>query len=123
MIQEASQCPVGLPYDISKDRCSSGNMDTMQGFLQEVRYERDDQGNFRSVMLNPVSQINHLAPELYGNFVDRGCSIVSISEAQYTDLNQIPPENSVFKIVCTDCFPSVYNASQGQLLQCLCPGF
>ncbi|KAL4511145.1 hypothetical protein ABPG73_008223 [Tetrahymena malaccensis] len=125
MIQEASQCPVGLPYDISKDRCSSGNMDTMQGFLQEVRYERDDQGNFRTAMLNPFSNIiNHLPPEIYGKFVDRGCSIVSNNDGQqYTDLNQTPPESSQFKMICTDCFPSVFNGPSGQQLQCLCPGF
>ncbi|KAL4511147.1 hypothetical protein ABPG73_008225 [Tetrahymena malaccensis] len=121
MIQEASQCPVGLPFDISKNRCSSGDMNTIEGLLQEVRYERDDQGNFRAVILNPSPDYNHLPPEFDGNFVDRGCSIASYP--QYPDLNQPPPENSYFKIICTDCFPSVFNAPQGQQLQCLCPSF
>ncbi|KAL4474483.1 hypothetical protein ABPG72_016161 [Tetrahymena utriculariae] len=123
-MKEASQCPVGLPYQTSKDRCSSGNMDKMAGFLQEVRYERDNQGNFRTVLLNPLSSLNHLPPEFHGNFVDRGCSIAtSSSGAQYTDLNQSPPDNSLFKMICTDCIPSVHDTPKGKQLQCLCPGF
>ncbi|KAL4511143.1 hypothetical protein ABPG73_008221 [Tetrahymena malaccensis] len=119
-LQEASQCPVGLPFEISKQRCSSGKMDTLVGLLQEVRYERDDQGNFRTVLLNPQKN----PPEFYGNWVDRGCSIAQNSNIpQYTDLNQLPPDFSRFKMICTDCIPSLYNAPEGTLLNCLCPGF
>ncbi|KAL4511148.1 hypothetical protein ABPG73_008226 [Tetrahymena malaccensis] len=103
MMQEASQCPIGLPFDISKNRCSSGDMNTTDGLFQEVRYERDDQDEF------------------FGNFVNRGCSIASMSP--YTDLNQPPPESTYFKMVCTDCFPFVYDAPHGQQIQCICPSF
>ncbi|KAL4474479.1 hypothetical protein ABPG72_016157 [Tetrahymena utriculariae] len=124
MLQEASQCPVGLPFDISKNRCSSGNMDKVEGMLKEVRYERDDKGNFRTVLLNPLSRINKGEPEYYGNWVDRGCSLAQGNrDPQYNDFNQIPPDYSKFKMICTDCIPTLYNAKGAQLLQCLCPAF
>ncbi|KAL4511146.1 hypothetical protein ABPG73_008224 [Tetrahymena malaccensis] len=123
-LKETSQCPVDLPIETSKSRCSSGDMSTILGFLQEVRYERDENGNFRAIMQNLSPEETHLPPQFYGNFVDRGCSIVqSPLTPQYTDLNQIPPNDSVFKMICTDCVPTIYNAPQGKQLQCLCPGF
>ncbi|KAL4511154.1 hypothetical protein ABPG73_008232 [Tetrahymena malaccensis] len=121
VMQEASQCPVGLPSEISASRCSSGDMNTMDGLVQEVRYERDDQGNFRTVMQNAFAYYNKLPNEFYGNFVDRGCSIASMYP--YTDLNQPPPELTYFKMVCTDCYPVVYDAPYGQQFQCVCPSF
>ncbi|KAL4511151.1 hypothetical protein ABPG73_008229 [Tetrahymena malaccensis] len=121
VMQEASQCPVGLPFEISANRCSSGDMSTTDGLVQEVRYERDDQGNFRAIMVNALAQYNKLPDEFFGNFVDRGCSIASMYP--YTDLNQPTPEKTYFKMVCTDCFPVVYEAPFGQQLQCVCPVF
>ncbi|KAL4511161.1 hypothetical protein ABPG73_008239 [Tetrahymena malaccensis] len=124
MFKEASQCPVGLSFDDSKNRCSSGNMDKWEGILKEVRYERDDKGNFRTVMQNPFPNINKEPPQFYGTWADRGCSIAQDpQDPQYTNFNQIPPENSKFKMICTDCIPTVYNAPGGRLLQCLCPAF
>ncbi|KAL4511159.1 hypothetical protein ABPG73_008237 [Tetrahymena malaccensis] len=124
MLQEASQCPVGLPFDISKNRCSSGNMDKVEGLLKEVRYERDDKGNFRTVLMNPLYRINKGESEYYGTWVDRGCSIAQDNrDPQYNDFNQIPADYSKFKMICTDCIPTLYNAQGGQLLQCLCPAF
>ncbi|KAL4511157.1 hypothetical protein ABPG73_008235 [Tetrahymena malaccensis] len=124
MLQEASQCPVGLPFDISKSRCSSGNMSDLVGVIDEVRYERDDQGNFRAVMLNPLPTLNHLPLDFQGTWADRGCSIAqSPAGPQYTDLNQFPPDFTIFKMICTDCVPTIYDVSGGKLLNCLCPGF
>ncbi|KAL4474478.1 hypothetical protein ABPG72_016156 [Tetrahymena utriculariae] len=124
MFKEASQCPVGLSFDDSKNRCSSGNMDKWEEILKEVRYERDDKGNFRTVMQNPFPNINKEPPQFYGTWADRGCSIAQDpQDPQYTNFNQIPPENSKFKMICTDCIPTIYNAPGGRLLQCLCPAF
>ncbi|KAL4511149.1 hypothetical protein ABPG73_008227 [Tetrahymena malaccensis] len=122
---EASQCPVGLPFEVSQEKCSSGPMDDIEKFLYDVRYERDDQGNFRTVVHNYLAPINNLPPDFYGPWVEKGCSIgQNPQNPQYTDLNQAPPDNSLFKIVCTDCIPSIYNAPNGQiLLNCNCPGF
>ncbi|KAL4474480.1 hypothetical protein ABPG72_016158 [Tetrahymena utriculariae] len=122
---EASQCPVGLPFEVSKIRCSSGPMDEAERLLYDVRYERDDQGNFRTVIENFFASLNNLPPQFLGPWVDRGCSIAqNPTRPQYTDLNQVAPDTSMFKIICTDCIPSVYNAPNGQtLLNCNCPGF
>ncbi|KAL4511142.1 hypothetical protein ABPG73_008220 [Tetrahymena malaccensis] len=122
-MKEASQCPVGLPLEVSKSSCSSGNMDSLDGMMYEVRYERDDQGNFRAAYQNFQDDSTQL-PNFYGNWVDRGCSIAQdYRDPQFTDLNQIPPDGSNFKILCTDCVPSVYIAPEGQQLVCTCPAF
>ncbi|KAL4511132.1 hypothetical protein ABPG73_008210 [Tetrahymena malaccensis] len=121
-LKEASQCPPGLPFDVSKNICSSGNMDNTDQFFKEVRYERDDQGNFRTIVNNVFVQAGG-PPEYYGNWVQRGCSISSVGEGpQYTDMNQ-PPPYEFYKLTCTDCIPNIYNSPQGDILQCNCPGF
>ncbi|KAL4474491.1 hypothetical protein ABPG72_016169, partial [Tetrahymena utriculariae] len=121
-LKEASLCPPGVPYQSSKNICSSGNMETLDQIVNEVRYERDDQGNFRTVVNNFF--VNGGGPvEFYGNWVSRGCSNSQVGlGSQYSDLNQ-PPPNEYFKMTCTDCIPTVYNSPQGDVLQCNCPGF
>ncbi|KAL4511135.1 hypothetical protein ABPG73_008213 [Tetrahymena malaccensis] len=121
-LKEASQCPPGIPYDQAKNICSSGNMDQFEGMISEVRYERDDQGNFRTVVRNFYVD-NGGPPVFYGNWVQRGCSFSQVGQgSQYSDLNQ-PAPNEFFKMVCTDCIPNIYNSPQGDVLQCNCPAF
>ncbi|KAL4511136.1 hypothetical protein ABPG73_008214 [Tetrahymena malaccensis] len=121
-LKEASQCPPGAPEEVAYKICSSGDMDEGDGILTEVRYERDDQGNFRTIVKNYFA--GYGGPlNFYGNWVQRGCSISQVSlGSQYSDLNQ-PAPNEYFKMVCTDCIPAIYNSPQGELLQCNCPAF
>ncbi|KAL4474493.1 hypothetical protein ABPG72_016171 [Tetrahymena utriculariae] len=121
-LKESWQCPPGVPYQNAKNICSSGNMDQFEGMLKEVRYERDDQGNFRTVVNNLFVK-NGGPVDFYGNWVQKGCSISSVGfGAQYTDLNQ-PPPNEFYKMICTDCIPALYNSPQGDIVQCNCPAF
>ncbi|KAL4484620.1 hypothetical protein ABPG74_019797 [Tetrahymena malaccensis] len=39
------------------------------------------------------------------------------------NFNQPPPNETYFKMICTDCFPSIYNSPQGDIFQCSCPAF
>ncbi|EAR96755.4 MAC/perforin domain protein (macronuclear) [Tetrahymena thermophila SB210] len=115
-MNEASLCTPGLPYEISKSRCSSCEFTEFQLFLEvekDARYERDSLGNFRTIL-----------NENYGNWVNKGCSIASVSGfPQFVDLNQIPPNDSRFQVICTDCIPTFYNSPNGNILQCNCPAF
>ncbi|KAL4511127.1 hypothetical protein ABPG73_008205 [Tetrahymena malaccensis] len=123
LLKEASQCPVGYPFNLSRLFCSSGDMNSLEGMMKEVRYERDDQGNFRCIMKNPVSDIQG-PDEFIGDWVNKGCSIAQeTSDVQYTDFNQPPPSDIFFKMICTDCVPQVYNSPQGMMVSCNCPAF
>ncbi|EAR82455.1 MAC/perforin domain protein (macronuclear) [Tetrahymena thermophila SB210] len=105
-MQEASIC---------KSTCSSGEFADLSilGIPKDVRFERDSQGNFRSILNGS-----------YGNWVDKGCSVASLSGfPQFVDFNQIPPNESRFQMICTDCIPSTYNSPNGDLFQCSCPAF
>ncbi|KAL4474492.1 hypothetical protein ABPG72_016170 [Tetrahymena utriculariae] len=120
--KEASQCPQKLPNQAPKNRCSSSSMSNLNQLLKEVRYERDNQGSFRTAVKNEFSKAGGPA-QYYGNWVSRGCSISQVSESsKYTDLNQ-PPPDYFFKIICTDCIPSIYNSPNGDIEQCNCPSF
>ncbi|KAL4511131.1 hypothetical protein ABPG73_008209 [Tetrahymena malaccensis] len=121
-LKESWQCPPGVPYQNAKNICSSGNMDQFEGILKEVRYERDDQGNFRTVVNNLFVK-NGGPVDFYGDWVSKGCSISRVGQGQmYTDLNQ-PPPNEFYKMICTDCIPAIYNSPQGDIIQCNCPAF
>ncbi|KAL4499398.1 hypothetical protein ABPG73_008948 [Tetrahymena malaccensis] len=114
-LQDSSQCPPQLPFDISKDRCSSGQFGKMEHLAipKEVRYERDSQGNFRTILR-----------ETYGNWVDKGCSVVSVlGFHEYKDFNQIPPNNSRFQMICVGCLPIVVEVPNGKIFKCNCPSF
>ncbi|EAR96748.2 MAC/perforin domain protein (macronuclear) [Tetrahymena thermophila SB210] len=114
-MNEASICPPQQPFYLSKINCSSGEFADLQllGIPKDVRYERDSLGNFRTIL-----------NENYGNWVNKGCSIASVSGfPQFIDLNQIPPNDSRFQIICTDCIPNFYNSPNGNILQCNCPAF
>ncbi|EAR82452.2 MAC/perforin domain protein (macronuclear) [Tetrahymena thermophila SB210] len=114
-MNEASLCPPELPFDISKSRCSSGEFAEflLLGIPKDVRYERDSLGNFRTIL-----------NDSYGNWVNKGCSVASLSRfPQFVDLNQIPPNESRFQMVCTECIPNINVSPNGLQLQCNCPAF
>ncbi|EAR96752.1 MAC/perforin domain protein (macronuclear) [Tetrahymena thermophila SB210] len=114
-MKEASICPPQQQLKFSMINCSSGQFADLQilGLPQDVRYERDNLGNFRTIL-----------KENYGNWVNKGCSIASVSGfPEFVDLNQIPPNDSRFQMICTDCIPTFYNGPNGNQLQCNCPAF
>ncbi|KAL4511137.1 hypothetical protein ABPG73_008215 [Tetrahymena malaccensis] len=120
-LKDASQCTIGLPYADSSKMCSSGDMSSIEGAKNEVRYERDDQGNFRTVIINLLSYDEQ--KDIYGNWVQRGCSVTQEGLCpQYTDFNQ-PPPNGYYKMICADCVPNIFNSPNGDIVQCNCPGF
>ncbi|KAL4462157.1 hypothetical protein ABPG73_018902 [Tetrahymena malaccensis] len=123
-MKAAGVCPVGAERIYSETYCVSGPVHSPQDLFKEVRYERDQEGNFRSIMYNLFADVTGGPKELVGDFVDRGCSIAQYYEdTKYTDFNLPPPNETMFKLVCTDCMPSVYNSPQGQIFQCSCPAF
>ncbi|EAR99223.1 MAC/perforin domain protein (macronuclear) [Tetrahymena thermophila SB210] len=114
-LQDSSQCAPGLPFDISKSRCSSSEFGKMTHLAipKEVRYERDDQGNFRTILR-----------EAYGDWVDKGCSVAFVPGfPQFQDFSQYPPRNSRFQMICVGCTPIIVEQTGGKLFKCNCPEF
>ncbi|EAS06589.2 MAC/perforin domain protein (macronuclear) [Tetrahymena thermophila SB210] len=104
--------------------CTSGPQQSYDDFMYEVRYERDQEGNYRAIMHNPVAEYPGGLREADGAFVDRGCSVAQrYRDAMYSDFNQTPPNETYIKMLCTDCHPDVYNTPSGVVFQCSCPSF
>ncbi|EAR96708.2 MAC/perforin domain protein (macronuclear) [Tetrahymena thermophila SB210] len=123
-MKAADVCPVGADRTYSETYCVSGPVHQVQDLINEVRYERDQQGNYRTIQYNFLADLTGGPEELVGDFVDRGCSVAQYYEdTKYTDFNLPPPNETMFKMICTDCIPSVYNSPQGQVFQCSCPAF
>ncbi|EAR96709.1 MAC/perforin domain protein (macronuclear) [Tetrahymena thermophila SB210] len=123
-MKAASVCPVGIDPTYADTYCVSGPINQAEDMLNEVRYERDQEGNYRTIMYNFLADFTGGPQEFVGEFVDRGCSVAQYyQDTKYTDFNLPPPNKTMFKMICTDCIPSVYNSPQGQVFQCSCPAF
>ncbi|EAS00100.2 MAC/perforin domain protein (macronuclear) [Tetrahymena thermophila SB210] len=106
-------------------QCTSGPQNTYDEQLNEVRYERDQEGRYRAIMHNPQIEFYPGGTRvLDGSFVDRGCSVAqNYRDAVYSSLDQTPPNETYIKMVCLDCHPDVYNTPSGIIFQCSCPTF
>ncbi|EAR96704.2 MAC/perforin domain protein, putative (macronuclear) [Tetrahymena thermophila SB210] len=117
-------CPVRTDRIYAEINCLSGLVYSPYDLFKEVGYERNQEGNNRSVCITYLLMQKEVLKNLLMYFVDRGYSIAQYYEDnKYFDFNLPPPNKTMFKLVCTDFMPSIYKSPQGYIFQCSCPVF
>lgn len=118
-----AQCPTGLPRPQSLQKCNTGTYIRSWNRVElnePLRYERDNEGKFRSVRCFDLEASTGNCLEHYGPWVDKGCSML---QSSWTNVNNPPPDQTVVGMICADCVPTQYNTPNGATFTCVCPGY
>ena len=118
-------CPPGLSYHDSTSKCNTGLYVHSWNHVElnePLRYERNDQGDMRSVRCFDKDSSGHCITHT-GPWVRNGCSLQPYANGNERPFHKPVPDRTVVAMVCADCEIITSGFPKDATLKCACPGY